>query len=205
MRIPTLQTPRLLIREFTHEDLDAAHDLLDVDLAAADTGTGGALTRAARRRWLEWVALGYEQLAFLRQPPYGDRAVALRSTGRLIGACGLVPCLAPFGQLPSLRPSSGPIGGVGDPAGAAARFTPEVGLYWAIATAHRRRGYATEAGRALMDYAFGTLRLRRVVATTDHANAASIGVMRKLGMRIDRNPLPEPPWLQVVGVRECAA
>jgi len=25
-------------------------------------------------------------------------------------------------------------------------------------------------------------------------------VMRKLGMRIERNPLPEPHWLQIVGV-----
>jgi hypothetical protein len=40
------------------------------------------------------------------------------------------------------------------------------------------------------------------VATTEHANIASIGVMRKLGMRIERNSLSEPPWLQVVGVLE---
>jgi hypothetical protein len=24
--------------------------------------------------------------------------------------------------------------------------------------------------------------------------------MRKLGMRIEKNPYPEPPWLQVVGI-----
>ena len=29
--------------------------------------------------------------------------------------------------------------------------------------------------------------------------------MRKLGMRLERNPSPEPPWLQVVGVLENAA
>jgi hypothetical protein len=29
-------------------------------------------------------------------------------------------------------------------------------------------------------------------------------VMRKLGMRIERNPLPEPPWLQIVGVLDNA-
>ena len=38
----------------------------------------------------------YEQLAKLRQPPYGDRAVVLKPTGRLIGACGYVPCLNPL-------------------------------------------------------------------------------------------------------------
>jgi hypothetical protein len=29
-----------------------------------------------------------------------------------------------------------------------------------------------------------------------------MGVMRKLGMRIERNPFPDPPWLQVVGFIE---
>ncbi len=37
---------------------------------------------------------------------------------------------------------------------------------------------------------------------TRHDNAASIGVMRKLGMRVERNVLPDPPWLQVVGIIE---
>ncbi len=34
--------------------------------------------------------------------------------------------------------------------------------------------------------------------------AKSMGVMRKLGMRIERNPLAGPPWLQVVGILERA-
>jgi RimJ/RimL family protein N-acetyltransferase len=49
-------------------------------------------------------------------------------------------------------------------------------------------------------YGFRVLRLRRIVATTDHDNEGSIGVMRRLGMRIERNPYPDPPWLQVCGV-----
>jgi ribosomal-protein-alanine N-acetyltransferase len=44
--------------------------------------------------------------------------------------------------------------------------------------------------------------LQRVVATTTYNNAASIRVMQKLGMTIERNPLPDPPWFQVVGVLE---
>jgi len=56
--------------------------------------------------------------------------------------------------------------------------------------------------RAVVDYAFDRLRLKRIIATTAYDNLASIGVMRKLGMRIERNPLPEPRWLQVVGVLE---
>ena len=40
------------------------------------------------------------------------------------------------------------------------------------------------------------------IAAATYDNAASMGVMRKLGMRIEKNPLSEPPWLQVVGILE---
>jgi RimJ/RimL family protein N-acetyltransferase len=202
MRMPPLTTERLLIREFVAGDLDAVHRLLDVELAGAATGAEGVLTLAARRRWLDWTVLNYEQLAYLRQPPYGDRAVALRSTDEIVGACGLVPCLAPFEQIPDLRRSLAAPQSV---AAGPTAFTPEVGLYWAVAPAHRGRGYATEAAAALIAYAFATLRLSRIVATTSHDNAASIGVMRKLGMRLTRNPFPEPLWLQTVGALDNPA
>ena len=42
--------------------------------------------------------------------------------------------------------------------------------------------------------------LKRLVATTEYDNFASQAVMTKLGMRLERNPFPEPPWLQLVGI-----
>src|SRR5205085_7665200 len=79
---------------------------------------------------------------------------------------------------------------------------PEFGLYYALSPAYQRQGYATEATRALIDYAFTQLALKRIVATTTNENVASIAVMRKVGMRIEKNPYPDPPWFQVVGVLE---
>ena len=193
LRMPTLETARLVIRPLTMDDLEAVYQILDVELADADTGSEGAKALDDRRRWLQWTVLNYEELARLYQPPYGERGVLLRETGQLIGLCGYVPYLNAFGQLPSFR------------AGQATRpglTSIEFGLYWAIAPAHQRRGYATEAARAMLDHAFSALRLARVVATTSHDNAASIGVMRRLGMRIETNPCPDPPWLQVAGVLE---
>ena len=78
--------------------------------------------------------------------------------------------------------------------------TPEVGLFWVIDPEQQRRGYATEAAQAMVQHAFTHLRLKRIIATTEYTNIASQGVMRRLGMRVLHNPLPEPPWLQVVGV-----
>ncbi len=62
-----------------------------------------------------------------------------------------------------------------------ARATHEVG--WAISPGRQGRGYATEAARALLDFAFGTLGCHRVVATCQPENGASWRVMEKLGMR----------------------
>ena len=54
----------------------------------------------------------------------------------------------------------------------------------------------------MVEYAFVQMQVKRVVATTTYENAASVGVMRKLGMRVERNPFPDPPWLQFVGLLE---
>jgi RimJ/RimL family protein N-acetyltransferase len=171
VRIPPLRTSRLTVRE----------------LEAGDLGPVEAVEGGDRERWLRWTRLSYEQLAALRQPPYGERGIVLNESGRLVGLVGLVPSLGPFGLLPSW-PEPG------------RRFVPEVGLYWSVAPDFRRRGIAAEAAAALIDHAFGALCLARVVATTDRENAASIGVMRRLGMRVEENPEPEPAWFQVVGI-----
>jgi len=186
--MPVLETERLIVRPFTLDDLNDVHRILDIELADADFGTEGAQALNERREWLRWTTLNYAQLAKLYQPPYGERAVVLKDTHELIGAVGYVPCLNLFGQLASSTPM---------------HFTStEFGLYWAIAPAHQRRRHATEAARAMVAYALEQLKLGRIVATTTYDNVASIGVMRKLGMRIETNPFPDPPWLQVVGVLE---
>jgi len=191
LTMPTLETARLVLRPFVGADLPAVYQLLDVDLAESAMGTEGAQSRDERRRWLDWTVLNYDQLAQLYQPPYGDRAIVSRGTGALIGACGYSPCLGPYAQLPNMRDGAAHTSGLG---------STEFGLFWAISPAQRRQGYATEAARALIDYAFDELQLGRIIATTTNDNTASIGVMIKLGMRVDRNPLPTPPWLQTVGV-----
>jgi RimJ/RimL family protein N-acetyltransferase len=178
-----LETTRLLIRAFGTADLDAYARLLSTSF---DPPAG---PHSLRDR-LAYYELGERVLAELHQPPYGDRAVVLKETRQLIGAVGFVPSLGPFGRLPFF-------GGV-----AQAKFTPEVGLFWAVAPEHRRKGFATEAGRALVGYAFDELSLRRVVATTEYDNTASAAVMRRIGMTIQHNPRSTPHWFQVVGILE---
>lgn len=197
LEMPKLETARLLIRPFVMEDLEAAHRLLDMELAEAEVHADKMTSLAERAEWLEWVARNPVQLARLNQPPYGDRAIVLKSDGLLVGACGFVPCLGPFEQLAGF--------GCGDLKENPGHYSPEFGLFYAISPACQRQGYASEAAQALVDFAFQRLRLKRIVATTDYDNVASMGVMRKLGMSLEKNPRPDPPWLQVVGVLENKA
>lgn len=190
--MPVLTTNRLLIRPFVMGDLDSVHGILDLDFQSVGSADK-PLSREERRAWLEWSIGNHEQLGKLYQPPYGDKAIALRDADEVIGVCGFVPCLGPFSQLPSLR----------DGESARARYsTPEVGLFYAISRHHRGRGYASEAARALVDYAFRELKIPRIIAPTTYDNAASVSVMHSLGMIVDHNPYSDPPWLQVVGVLE---
>ncbi|MBP1693766.1 MAG: family acetyltransferase [Chloroflexi bacterium] len=194
--MPILETKRLIIRPFVMEDLEAVYQLLDVELDAAVLGTDKMHTLAERAEWLQWAVLNPTQLAKLHQPPYGDRAIVLRSNGKLIGACGFVPCLNVYEQLPGFAPRQRPPG--------LSRYSTEFGLFYAISPQYQRQGYAFEAAQALVDYAFQQLRLKQIIAETDYNNLGSMGVMRKLGMRIEKNPYSEPPWLQVVGVLEAS-
>jgi ribosomal-protein-alanine N-acetyltransferase len=62
-------------------------------------------------------------------------------------------------------------GGEGDPS-----------LMYGLAPELWGRGYVTEAARAVLDHAFESLELPRVVADVDRPNTASVRVLEKLGM-----------------------
>ena len=56
-------------------------------------------------------------------------------------------------------------------------------LGWIINKNYRGRGFASQAGAALIDFAFNNLKIERILAQCDCKNAASFGVMKKIGMR----------------------
>lgn len=60
---------------------------------------------------------------------------------------------------------------------------PEVELGYTLGRRWWGRGYATEAGRAWLEYGLGPLGLERIVAVVYPQHAASIHVLEKLGMR----------------------
>lgn len=63
-----------------------------------------------------------------------------------------------------------------------AHFTPAIEVGWRLAYGQWGKGYATEAARAVLDYAFGKLGRDEVVAMTAALNKRSQRVMERLGM-----------------------
>ncbi len=113
----------------------------------------GCLTRA------ESDAFAERAQSALAQRGFGLWAVELRDRGEFIGCVGL--------SVPSFQ----------------AEFTPCTEILWRIRRSSWGRGYATEAARECLRYAFTTLALGEVVSFTATGNRRSRAVMERLGMR----------------------
>jgi len=174
-----LEAARLVIRPFTLDDLEEAHRLLDLDLQWAGPG----FTLAQRKARLQF-AIDLSQWAVTGNL-YGDRAIALKEGGQLIGMCGFRPwLLAPaerslYGQVTCDSPFS----------------AMELGVGYGLASAHRGQGYAAEAVRTLIEYGFRELKVARIVALTERGNTDSVRLMKRVGMQVGLNPAPvDYPW-----------
>lgn len=60
--------------------------------------------------------------------------------------------------------------------------TNEVDLGYRFSKKHWGKGYATESSKAMLEYGFNTLNLKRIIAKAMPENVSSIKVMHKLGM-----------------------
>lgn len=80
--------------------------------------------------------------------------------------------------------------------GAEFPFGPALEAGWRLGRDHWGKGYATEAARAVLDYAFENLDAPRVYAFTALANKGSEKVMQRLGLeRVQGGEFPHPDLL----------
>ena len=63
---------------------------------------------------------------------------------------------------------------------------PGFEIGWGIASEFRGKGYAVEAARAAIDWAFARFEIDQIIHCIDRENTASQGVARRLGAVIDR-------------------
>jgi RimJ/RimL family protein N-acetyltransferase len=170
MILPALTTERLLLRPFTTAD-EAIHDLVYGDPEVAVPFASGVRTREETREWLvcRMVQARVDELGFW--------ALERRDDAALLGLAALQAYVADWIVWPD------------DPEPRHNRI--EVEYSYALGRQFWGHGYVTEAGRAVVDHAFGRLRLPRLAYAVDGANARSIGVMRRLGFRRIENLHPD--------------
>jgi RimJ/RimL family protein N-acetyltransferase len=177
---PQIETERLIIRSFVTAD------------GPEVARVSGSDDVARSQRYVDQGIALEQQLIDIEHPPIGDRAVILKESQTMIGLVGLPLIIGPFEQLVLFdAPETSIAPGVN---------SLEIGLFYHFDPRYRRQRYATEASLALVKFAFEQLNLKQIVATTAYDNHASMGVMRKLGLTLYQNALPEPEWFQVVGI-----
>lgn len=144
------ETARLRCRRWLATDLDALAEVYGDAEAMRWVGDGEPLSRAGCEEWLEVTARNY------RARGYGMFALEDRSSGEVVGFCGLVH---PGGQA-------------------------EAELKYALRRTAWGRGLATEAVTALLSHGAAAHGLQRIIATVAPLNHASQRVLNKAGMRM---------------------
>ncbi len=150
-----ITTERLLLRVLTLNDVDDVHAYQSLPEVCRYMLYEPRTRERVAEKIAEWSTMG--RLAEVGD----DLELALElldgpSKGRVIGHS--------YFKLTSTEDLSGEIG-------------------WSLHPDFERQGYASEAARAMLDYAFTTLGLHRVTAELDPRNTASIALCKRLGMR----------------------
>lgn len=145
-----LKTNRLILRIFEERDIDSM-SLINQDPIVCEF-----LPALGNRESTEKLIRFFIQ--HQKDHGFSPYAVELKSTGEMIGWCGLM--------IPSFD----------------AHFTPAVETGWRLASQHWNQGYATETAKAVLKYAFDQLKLNEVVSFTTIDNMRSRRVMEKIGL-----------------------
>jgi [ribosomal protein S5]-alanine N-acetyltransferase len=151
-----LEAERLLFRPHLITDVDD-YCTMEMDINVRRYVGGYARTRAeAEQRFPKNQSekMSTDRLALW--------ATILKAEDIYIGRCGLVP---------HFKPGGGPISG-------------EAALGYFIAAQYWHQGFATEAGKAFIQFGFNELALQRIVATVEKGNDASVHILQKLGFSL---------------------
>jgi len=169
------QTERLILRQFTWDDLDAIAAILADQQGMKYIGDGAPKTRQQVQEWMtRWIEDGVYgwSVQTLQRVPQLWRAVERnahfsmwatldRPSGELIGRCGLLAWNLD-GQL-------------------------EVEVGYHLARPYWGRGLATEAARAIRDYGMDRLGFDRLISLIRPDNIASQRVALKIGMQHEKD------------------
>jgi len=107
----------------------------------------------------DWVSA---RIKDARESGFGVLAVTDRANGGILGYCGLVTHAELDGQ-------------------------PEISIGYRLIKRYWGHGFGSEAASAVMAHAHSALRIKRVVATIDPHNDASLRLAKKIGMVYEKD------------------
>jgi RimJ/RimL family protein N-acetyltransferase len=171
----SLETERLVLRPFTEADVDEIYDLVYADVRVQEAWSGYTGSRAAFRERFATDPVWHAEDGF------GFFAIVRKDGNQLLGLIG-------FQRYEPGEDTSHVV--FADPADQIGTNPTilEVELTYALGHAYWGYGYATEAGRALIDYGFHVLGIGRIVnAVIVHPKHRSLALMRRLGFRVVKN------------------
>jgi RimJ/RimL family protein N-acetyltransferase len=193
--VDELQTQRLLIRPFSMDDTETAHQVLDLEMQWDGEGVSLEQRKQILQRYI--MLSNWNDGSRL----FGARGIFLKTADQLVGLCGFHPWLWSPSQKALFWPA------VLDMTNRTDQYNNasfELSILYGLSSQQQGRGYATEAARGLIEYAFETLQVKRVFADTNRSNVGSINVMKRVGMRIARHPTrPDEEWPDGPAVVGC--
>jgi [ribosomal protein S5]-alanine N-acetyltransferase len=164
-----LETERLILRPLTIDDVDAIYAVIGDPVAMQYYPR-----TFSREDAVEWIE---RNRGWQERDGYSLLAVVLKSTGKVIGDCGLSWQLADE--------------------------TPMLELGYHLQREQWGRGYATEAARACMEYAFRELSAEKLMSLILAENQPSRRVAERNGMTVERQVMYSGrPHLLYVMTRE---
>lgn len=162
-----LETERLLLRPTHAEDVDDVFEYMS-DPEVMRYRPCGVQTYEQVAMWVARMAAAAADAPFIGRV----HQVVYKATGRVIGYCYLDHAW-PEGYVEVLQ----------------GRTQPLVEITYGIARAYWRRGYATEAAKAMIAHGFRSLGLEEIVAAVHPANVASVAILERIGMTWRRHIL----------------
>ncbi|UCE25376.1 MAG: GNAT family N-acetyltransferase [Candidatus Zixiibacteriota bacterium] len=168
-----IETPRLLLRPFTLDDIEAFHAILSQP-EVMHYLPESVMTIDEVRKIVEWYQMTYE-----RNTPENiikwTLAVCLKSEG--------IPQQA-VGHPDSTGSDTPVIGWAG--VGPLEFDESQTEIFYGLSSEHWGKGYAHEAAQAVLDYAFDTIGLKRLVGVAKPENVASVKILEKIGMVFEK-------------------
>lgn len=166
-----MQTERLYLRFYKMEDAEALHRIIYSDAEVCRHFCPPGQTIEQVKRHLTYRLCQYEQ-----HQEFGHLAVVRKEDEALIGVVGIIPCLMWYHRYEGQDPRYNLI---------------EVELMYAFGREYQRKGYAIEACRSVIEYAFQELRITRIAYGVAKDNVNSWNLMQRLGFEHQKDLNPD--------------